>query len=145
MLRRTLITKHSHSSLFMSTASGEGEDALPQTPECTDCTGLFKEAAGTTHSTLPTPCSVTVSIDWGSPHCHCHVIELLVIIQQQNLWRCQPRVHPHCIVGVASYGGACDHKGRQIQNWNGTVRLGGGHFTWLCLGSWRFPSNYCSK
>lgn len=33
-------------SLLVSTASGEREDALPQTPECTDCTGLFKEAAG---------------------------------------------------------------------------------------------------
>lgn len=32
--------------LFVSPASGEREDALPQTPECTDCTGLFKEAAG---------------------------------------------------------------------------------------------------
>ena len=30
----------------MSTASGEREDALPQTPECTDSTGLLKEAAG---------------------------------------------------------------------------------------------------
>lgn len=32
--------------LFVSPASGEREDALPQTPECTDSTGLFKEAAG---------------------------------------------------------------------------------------------------
>lgn len=31
---------------FVSSASGEREDALPQTPECTDCSGLFKEAAG---------------------------------------------------------------------------------------------------
>ncbi len=46
MLRRSLITIHGPSSLFMSTASGEREDALPQTPECTNSTGLFKETAG---------------------------------------------------------------------------------------------------
>lgn len=34
-------------SLSVSTASGERADALPQAPECTDRTGLFKEAAGT--------------------------------------------------------------------------------------------------
>lgn len=33
-------------SLSVSTASGERADALPQAPECTDRTGLFKEAAG---------------------------------------------------------------------------------------------------
>lgn len=33
--------------LSVSTASGERADALPQAPECTDRTGLFKEAAGT--------------------------------------------------------------------------------------------------
>lgn len=38
---------------FLSTASGEREDALPQTPECTDCTGLFKEAAGKDQSNWP--------------------------------------------------------------------------------------------
>lgn len=30
------------------TAAGEGPHALPQTPECTDCTGLLKETAGKT-------------------------------------------------------------------------------------------------
>lgn len=40
-------TKHSSSLLSLSTASGEREDALPQATECTDSTGLFKEAAGT--------------------------------------------------------------------------------------------------
>lgn len=42
-------------SLFVSTASGEREDALPQTPECTDCTGLFKEAAGKDRSNWSQP------------------------------------------------------------------------------------------
>ena len=42
----------------MSTASGEREDALPQTPECTDSTGLLKEAAGENSS----PCSQTLVV-----------------------------------------------------------------------------------
>lgn len=45
-VEKNLITIHVPSSLFISTASGEREDALPQTPECTNSTGLFKEAAG---------------------------------------------------------------------------------------------------
>lgn len=43
---RNLIALHGPSSLLMSAASREREDALPQTPECTNSTGLFKEAAG---------------------------------------------------------------------------------------------------
>lgn len=49
-IKKNLITMHVSSSLFMSTASGEREDALPQTPECTNSAGLFKEAAGENQS-----------------------------------------------------------------------------------------------
>lgn len=45
-IEKNLIALHGCSSLFMSAASREREDALPQTPECTNSTGLFKEAAG---------------------------------------------------------------------------------------------------
>lgn len=52
-IKKNLITMHVSSSLFMSTASGEREDALPQTPECTNSAGLFKEAAGENQSQCP--------------------------------------------------------------------------------------------
>lgn len=45
-VEKSPISIHGLPFRFMSTASGEREDALPQAPERTNSTGLFKEAAG---------------------------------------------------------------------------------------------------
>ena len=52
-------------SLFLSTASGERADALPQTPECTNSTGLFKKAAGETQTQFHTCCVTLWILDWN--------------------------------------------------------------------------------
>lgn len=59
-IEKNLIAQHVSSSLFMSAASGEREDALPQTPECTNSTGLFEEAAGQFQFTFSNSRSVTL-------------------------------------------------------------------------------------
>lgn len=64
-IEKKLITMHGPSSLFMSTASGEREDALPQTPECTNSTGLFEEAAGKDQSKHTLKLLFCHTFDWN--------------------------------------------------------------------------------
>lgn len=52
VVEENLITLHGPFFHFVSAASGERQDALSQTPECPNSTGLFKEAAGKNQSNV---------------------------------------------------------------------------------------------
>lgn len=70
---------HGPSALFMSTASGERKDALPQTPECTNSAGLFKEATGMDQSKHSNSSSVTLFIGMNLSH-YC----LFIVINEEK-------------------------------------------------------------